>query len=79
VQGVGFRYFALNCARDLALTGWVRNCSNGEVECEAQGPEPRLREFLGRLESGPPGARTDGVASDVLPEKINEKGFEITD
>ena len=78
MQGVGYRYFVNNLARELSLTGWVRNCSNGEVECEAQGPEPRLREFLGRLESGHPWATVEGVAKDPIPEKRHENGFDIT-
>ena len=42
VQGVGYRYFVIRCAQELSLTGWVRNCSNGEVEIEAQGPDRSL-------------------------------------
>ena len=37
VQGVGFRYKAISCARKLGLTGFVRNRYDGSVECEVQG------------------------------------------
>lgn len=39
VQGVGFRYYSVNKARQLGLTGWVRNLYDGSVEMEVQGPE----------------------------------------
>jgi acylphosphatase len=38
VQGVGFRFTALNIANHCHLTGHVRNLPNGAVEMLAQGP-----------------------------------------
>ena len=35
VQAVGFRYTAMLYARDLGLTGWVKNLYDGRVEMEA--------------------------------------------
>ena len=32
VQGVGFRYYAVQKANQLGLTGWVRNCWDETVE-----------------------------------------------
>jgi acylphosphatase len=42
VQGVGFRFTALNIANRYKLTGYVRNASNGTVEMLAQGPEQTI-------------------------------------
>jgi acylphosphatase len=53
VQGVGYRYFAERCANELGLTGWIRNLHDGRVEVVAEGPGPKLDEFLGRLRTGP--------------------------
>ena len=39
VQGVGFRYYAVNKANQLGLTGWVKNLPDGTVEMEVQGEE----------------------------------------
>ncbi|MGA2171983.1 MAG: acylphosphatase [Sedimentisphaerales bacterium] len=38
VQGVGFRFTALNIANRYRLTGYVRNLPNDAVEMLAQGP-----------------------------------------
>ncbi|MCD8146809.1 MAG: acylphosphatase [Clostridiales bacterium] len=46
VQGVGFRWQAANLARQMGLTGWVRNCDDGTVEMEVQGPGANLDEML---------------------------------
>jgi acylphosphatase len=38
VQGMGFRFTALNIANRYRLTGYVRNLPNGNVEMLVQGP-----------------------------------------
>mgnify|MGYP001438600167 CR=1 FL=1 len=37
VQGVGFRYTTLRIAKELQLTGWVKNLKDGRVEAMVQG------------------------------------------
>lgn len=63
VQGVNFRYFTVNQARRLGLTGWVANRWDGKVETVAEGPRPALEEFLTFLYEGPPAARVTNVES----------------
>ena len=54
VQGVGFRYYAVQKANQLGLTGWVRNCwdetvenlYDGSVEMEVEGEEPLIDELI---------------------------------
>lgn len=61
VQGVFFRAETCEEARRLNLTGWVRNCADGSVECVAEGPEDKLntlREWMGH---GPIKARVTRV------------------
>jgi acylphosphatase len=61
VQGVGFRYFVLDEADRLRVTGWVANQPDGSVRCVAEGPRSRLETLLGILREGPRGAWVDGV------------------
>jgi acylphosphatase len=49
VQGVGFRFITERIARGMALTGFVRNLSNGNVEIVCEGSKTRLEEFLGSI------------------------------
>lgn len=49
VQGVGFRFTAEDIARDLEITGWVKNLSDGRVEVVAEAGEDRLKEFLEKI------------------------------
>ena len=57
VQGVGYRYFVLDSAKALGLTGWVANLPDGRVRCIAEGPRSDLERLLAALERGPSGAR----------------------
>ena len=58
VQGVGFRAFVVAEARELGLSGGVRNLSDGNtVEVNAAGGRAALATLLGRLRAGPPGSR----------------------
>ena len=53
VQGVGFRWFVVREARDLALTGYVANTRTGDIEVIAEGPRVRLELLAARLREGP--------------------------
>lgn len=79
VQGVGFRPFVWRLARELDLTGWVRNDSRG-VEIEACGAAEQVRRLLDRLQQeAPPLARIDAVvARKAEPERVAD-GFVIID
>jgi acylphosphatase len=62
VQGVGFRNFTRSCARQLGVTGWVRNESDGSVRLEAEGPREALDELVTAVQSGPRMADVEEVA-----------------
>lgn len=61
VQGVGFRWFVDHEARQLGLTGWVRNNVDGTVEVLACGSEQQLTALRDKLQRGPRAARVDEV------------------
>jgi acylphosphatase len=75
VQGVGFRYTAQRLAQGFAVTGYVRNLPNGNVELVAQGEPGEVRGFLevvaGRM------ADYIGQASELEEEPGNYPGFRI--
>jgi acylphosphatase len=77
VQGVGFRMFVLDEARELGLDGSVANLDDGSVSCIAEGPRASLEHLLGRLETGPRGARVAGVQARWSPARGVEPGFAI--
>lgn len=49
VQGVGFRWTAAMVARELSVTGWVRNEPDGSVTAEIQGSPSHVGAFSSRL------------------------------
>jgi DNA ligase D-like protein (predicted 3'-phosphoesterase) len=63
VQGVGFRDATVNRARDLGVTGWVRNGGDAAVLVHAEGPERAVAELVAFLRSGPPLAAVSEVAT----------------
>lgn len=65
VQGVYFRYFVRNTARELGLKGYVRNLGCGDaVEVKAEGEKPQLDRLLEHLKEGSPGASVRKVEVD---------------
>ncbi len=53
VQGVGFRNFTQMRARQLGVTGWVRNEADGSVRLEAEGPRGALEDLYEAVQEGP--------------------------
>lgn len=61
VQGVFFRASTQEMARQLGLTGWVRNLPDGHVELVACGEESGLSRLEHWLRQGPPHAQVKTV------------------
>ncbi|WEV64852.1 acylphosphatase [Bifidobacterium sp. ESL0732] len=72
VQGVGYRYFAVNEARRCGVAGWVRNRLDGSVEVEAQGEQSLVSAFVERLGHGPQWGHVDKVETKEIPLSDNE-------
>jgi acylphosphatase len=76
VQGVGYRAWVDMTARELGLTGWVRNRNDRSVEAVLCGPAETVSNMLARCEKGPPGARVDRI--EMLSEDAGSyEGFEV--
>jgi acylphosphatase len=67
VQGVGFRWFVEREAALLGVTGWVRNCENGEVEVMATGTSDQHSVLRQKLQQGPRASRVDLVGESKAP------------
>jgi acylphosphatase len=74
---VGFRFFVRAQARELGVSGWVRNCVDGTVELEAQGPPDVISRFRAAVRQGPVSGRVDGYNEDEIPVRDNDDSFVI--
>ncbi|MFW6067352.1 MAG: acylphosphatase [Myxococcota bacterium] len=61
VQGVFFRASTQREARQLGLSGWVKNRPDGSVEIVAEGEEDQVKDLLAWAQHGPTTARVDKV------------------
>jgi len=78
VQGVGYRWFAVQAARRWGVKGQVRNLPDGRVEFLAQGSTKGVSAWIEALRRGPQAARVDDVVFEELSaEGPQFEGFEI--
>ncbi len=77
VQKVGFRWFTVQWAQDLALGGFVRNQHDGSVYVETEGKRKRIESFIKELKQGPRGSQVDNVDIEWLNYEHNFRDFEI--
>ena len=61
VQGVFFRVWAQGHARELGVSGWIRNCSDGSVEAHLSGEQGAVDRMIERMRRGPSNARVEDV------------------
>lgn len=64
VQGVYFRDSTRRRARELGVTGWVRNLPDGRVEALFEGERGDLERLVEWTHDGPPGALVESVETD---------------
>ena len=76
VQGVGYRYTMRMVAREVGVTGWVRNRRDGTVEAEVEGSDAQVDEVLAWMAEGPPGSQVQSArVTDAEPQA--DRGFEV--
>ncbi len=66
VQGVGYRYFAVQKAKEMGINGWVKNLVDGSVLIVAQGIEAEIKTFIDYLYIGPTPSRVDKISTCVM-------------
>jgi acylphosphatase len=64
VQGVGYRAAFQRRAKQLGLSGWVRNRRDGSVEAVVDGDAAALAEIEAWAGRGPAGARVQAVVAE---------------
>ena len=72
VQGVGFRFYMERKARELGVTGWVRNRYDGTVEAMVAGTPEAVDAMLVAARQGPRSA----LVTDV---KVSEGSGEFSE
>jgi len=77
VQGIGFRFTALNTANRLGLTGVVRNRGDGAVEMIAQGPADYIDDCIRDIEESFAGYISQ-TKTEEIPLSGRYKDFKIT-
>jgi acylphosphatase len=69
VQGVFYRAWAQGNARELGISGWVRNCPDGSLEAHVDGEEDSVARMIERMRHGPSDARVEEVTvEEAVPE-----------
>jgi len=61
VQGVYYRASARDVAREIGVTGWIKNMTDGNVEALVSGPEERVEKFIEWCRKGPKNAEVSEV------------------
>ncbi|MBF0145094.1 MAG: acylphosphatase [Magnetococcales bacterium] len=76
VQGVRYRASTQKRARELGVSGWVRNRPDGTVEALVSGPGQPVEALIDWCRQGPPGARVVHVGVGECLEPVTGE-FEI--
>ena len=78
VQGVFFRYFVQDVAKEMGLTGYAYNRAGGRsVEVVAEGAEADLEVLLSKLHVGPPDAIVEAVEASWSTAEGAFHGFRV--
>jgi acylphosphatase len=77
VQGVSFRYYTAEKAKQLGVKGWVRNEDDGTVCIEAEGEKAVLEQFLSWCRKGSRWAKVDRLEQEWSDNLNNFDDFTI--
>jgi acylphosphatase len=75
VQGVGFRFTAVELATGYAVAGWVRNLPMGDVELVAEGAADQVDGFLAAVAERMAGNIVRTTVQDSPP--TGQTGFHV--
>ena len=72
VQGVGYRFSTVNKAKQVGVSGWVRNLLDSRVEAVFQGTQEQVDAMIRWCYQGSPAS----VVKDVLVEYEQPEGIQ---
>ena len=73
VQGVNYRYSAMQQAIRTQVFGWVKNTNTGDVEAYAEGEKNAVESFIAWCKKGPDHAEVTQVkVEEVTPGNFTE-------
>jgi acylphosphatase len=77
VQGVNYRWFTLDTAANLGLTGWVRNLPDGRVEAEIEGEKVVVERMIEAMRVGPRVAQVTDLEVNEQPYQNRYRDFQV--
>ena len=77
VQGVGFRYWLYQAAKQRNIDGWVRNKISGEVEALLIGDDVEIDNLISLCEKGPPSSKVTKIKVKNYQKEFLKKSFDI--
>lgn len=77
VQGVFFRQNTQQKAKELGITGWVKNLPDGQVEAIFEGDKEKVEKMVKWAEKGPDSARVDSFNVEWQEYRGEFENFEM--
>ena len=77
VQGVGFRYWLYQAAKQRNIDGWVKNKISGEVEALLIGDNIEIDNLIRLCEKGPPASKVTKIKVQNYQKEFLKKSFDI--
>ncbi|MEW6554969.1 MAG: acylphosphatase [Actinomycetota bacterium] len=77
VQGVYYRSYAADAARELGITGWVMNTPGGDVEAVFEGDRGAVDRMIDWCWRGSPSSRVDDVRVTWEEATGELEGFDV--
>lgn len=77
VQGVGFRQFVKNTAKNRGLSGWTKNLSDGRVVARVAGNKKIIEKFVDDLWKGTFLSKVKNIEVEWEEEEAKHSDFEI--
>ena len=77
VQGVGFRYWLYQAAKQRNIDGWVRNKISGEVEALLVGSNVEINKLIKLCEKGTTASKVTKIKVESYQKEYLKKSFDI--